>query len=130
MTGCRSCLFVDDILALHPRSKYFGGRNAYGIPLLLIYIQSISHSSPRYEKNIKILASQEHRVLRNETSNFDQFSSYFSAILFHFYCCYDDIYGKKTWRRETSKELENKYNKITTSFDPFHRSIYSNCSIY
>ena len=108
VTGCRSCSFVDDILALHPRNKYFGGRNAYGIPLLQIYIQSISHPSPRYEKNIKILASQEHRVSRNETSIFELFSSYFSAIIFHFYRCYDDIYGKKTWRRETSKEQQQQ----------------------
>ena len=68
----------------------------------------ISHPSPRYEKNTKILASQEHRVSRNETSIFELFSSYFSAILFHFYRCYDDIYGKKTWRRETSKEQQQQ----------------------
>ena len=116
MTDCRSCSFFDDILALHPRSKYFGGRNAYGIPLRQICIQSISHPSPRYEKNIKILAPQEHRVSRNETSIFELFSSYFSAILFHFYCRYDDNYGKKTWRRETSIKKNNN-NKERHSCD-------------
>ena len=82
------------------RGKRFNDRkllygNAYGISLLQIYIRSTCHPSPRYDKNIKILASQEHIVSRKETSIFELFSSYFSAILFHFCCRYDDIMERK-----------------------------------
>ena len=34
--------------------------------------------------------------------------SIYTQPIFHFYCRYDDIYGKKTWRQETSIEKQQE----------------------
>ena len=72
--------FVDNILAIHPRNKYFGGRKAYGIPLLQIYIQSISHPSPGTKRISRywLLKNTECSETRR------QFSSYFLRIIQYF----------------------------------------------
>ena len=68
-------------------------------------------SKPKVQKEYQDIGSS--RTQSRETRR--QFLSYFSAILFHFYRCYDDIYGKNMASRDVKEQQKQRTPVATTT---------------